>query len=81
MVADCCKCLCSALCAVTAASYGPCAAVKSLSDLVHGLSAREAGKHLRHVRVWLSNLRERYARIPAASALAHTSCMESWTSG
>jgi hypothetical protein len=74
-VADCCKRLCSALCVVTAASYGPCATVKSLSDLVHGLSALEAGKHLRHVRVWLSKLRERYARIHAASALAHINFM------
>ena len=76
MVADCCKCLCSAPCAVIAASYGPCATVKSLSDLVHGVSACEAGKHLRHVRVWVSKLRQRFARIHAAPAQAHTSCME-----
>ena len=59
MVADCCKRLCSALCAVTAAAYGPGAAVKSLSELVHGVPAHDVTLHLRHVRGCLSNLRER----------------------
>ena len=41
-VVDCCKCLCSALCVLIAACYGPCADASSASDLIYGVPALDA---------------------------------------
>jgi hypothetical protein len=41
-VLDCCTCICSALCAVIQACYGPCANASSLFDPVHGMPAINA---------------------------------------
>lgn len=41
-VAECCKCLCSALCKVARSCYGPCAHASCGADLVYGKPARDA---------------------------------------
>lgn len=41
-VVDCCKCICSALCAVIQACYGPCASASSRFDPVYGVPAINA---------------------------------------
>ena len=39
---NCCKCLCSAMCATAQACYGPCAHANSSSALVYGMPAIDA---------------------------------------
>lgn len=58
-VAECCKRLCAAVSIVAAASHGPCALVKSTSELVYGVPAVEAVDQLRHVQDSLSALQAR----------------------
>jgi hypothetical protein len=55
-VVECCICLCKAVCGVTAASYGPCARIKSSSELVHGVPAHIAVAHLIHVQNTLTDV-------------------------
>ena len=57
---DCCKSLCSALCAVARCSYGPCARASSGAELVHGASAREAVLELEDARLKIAELCTRW---------------------
>lgn len=58
-IAACCKRLCSAMSVVATSSHGPCALIKSTTELVYGVPAVEAVDQLRHVQDSLSILRSR----------------------
>ena len=56
---DCCKCICSALCAVAQACYAPCATASSSSALVYGVPARNAVMEAGHVLLQIEKFRKR----------------------
>ena len=58
-VVECCKCICSALCAVVQACYGPCATANSCTDLVYGMPAIDAIFEGSNVLVNIDDLRKR----------------------
>jgi hypothetical protein len=58
-VVECCKCICSALCAVVQACYGPCATANSSTDLVYGMPVVDAVLEGSDVLVNIEHLQER----------------------